>query len=149
MKKINNSEKEKVIKKLDDGRYQMEFWHNKIVLEKVIYSTENINNHKLLEQKIYENGKLYLETYFNYEKKEEVSIGYNENGKRNLKVVIKFNEEIIIVDNYFEGTEQINKKKYIDINSYDLKKQESFNRKGKMIEVSNYSEGELLSKKKI
>lgn len=148
MEKIKNYKKEKAIKKLDNGTYQVEFWHNKIAFERAIYPNENINYYKPLEQKIYENGNLYSEIYFSYEKNEEVSTVYNENGKKKLKAVANFNEGIRIVDNYFEGTEQINKREYLDINSYDLEKQEIFNRKGEIIEVSTWDEGELLSKKK-
>ncbi|MGL5414001.1 hypothetical protein [Cetobacterium sp.] len=146
--KINNYEKEKVIKKLDNGTYQVEFWHNKIAFERAIYPNENINDHKPLEQKIYENGKLYSETYFSYEKNEELNTVYNENGEKKLKSVANFNEGIRIMENYFEGTEQVSKREYLEANTYELEKQEIFNKKGQLIERSTWDEGELVLKKK-
>lgn len=146
--KINNYEKEKVIEKLDNGTYKVEFWHNEIAFERAIYPNENINDHKPLEQKIYENGKLYSETYFNYEKNEELNTVYNENGEKKLKSVANFNEGIRIMDNYFEGTEQVSKREYLEANTYELEKQEIFNKKGQLIERLTWNEGELVLKKK-
>lgn len=148
MENIKNYEKEKAIKKLDNGTYQVEFWHNEIAFERAIYPNENINNYKPLEQKIYENGKLYSETYFSYEKNEELNIVYNENGEKKLKSVANFNEGIRIMDNYFEGTEQVSKREYLKVNTYELEKQEIFNKEGQLIERSTWDEGELLLKKK-
>ncbi|MHA4990859.1 toxin-antitoxin system YwqK family antitoxin [Cetobacterium somerae] len=134
--------------RLENGTYQVEFWHNDIAFERAIYPNENINDHRPLERKIYENGKLYSEAYFSYEKNEELNIVYGENGDKKIKVVANFNEGIRIIDNYFEGTEQVNKREYLEMNSYELEKLEIFNREGELIEVSNWDEGELLFTKK-
>ncbi|MGL5592432.1 MAG: toxin-antitoxin system YwqK family antitoxin, partial [Cetobacterium sp.] len=146
--KLAEKEKKNEIEKLEDGKYKVELWHNETAFERAIYPNENINDYKPLERKIYENGKLYSEAYFSYEKNEELSTVYNENGEKKLKTLVKFNEGIRISDNYFEGTEQINKREYLDINTFELEKQEIFNIEGKLLETSNWDDGELLSSKK-
>lgn len=146
--KLAEKEKKNEIEKLEDGKYKVELWHNETAFERSIYPNENINDYKPLERKIYENGKLYSETYFSYEKNEESSTVYNENGEKKLKTLTKFNDGIRISDNYFEGTEQVNKREYLDVNTFELEKQEIFNIEGKLLEISNWDEGELLSSKK-
>ncbi|MGL5202574.1 hypothetical protein [Cetobacterium sp.] len=146
--KLAEKKKKNEIEKLEDGKYKVELWHNETAFERAIYPNENINDYRPLERKIYENGKLYSETYFSYEKNEELSTVYNENGEKKLITVAKFNDGIRISDNYFEGTEQVNKREYLDINTFELEKQEIFNIEGKLLETSNWDEGELLSSKK-
>ncbi len=136
----------KNVEKLENGTYKVEFWHNEIAFERSIYPNENIIDYTPLERKIYENVKLYSEEYFRYEKNEKVKTVYNESGKKSLKVTT--NSQGIIQDNYFKEFDKVEKREYLENNTFELKKEEIFNLDGKLIEIANWNEGELLSSKK-